>query len=54
MLEAISGEAELAIRENTGGMEDDEGRRFAIADKQGAFRCPVCWGRGASAELLSD
>jgi len=53
VLEAVSGEAELAIRENTAELQDEEGRRFTIADKQGAFRCPVCWARRTLSELPS-
>jgi hypothetical protein len=42
LLELVPHDAELGIIERISELEDDQGRRFTIADRQGGFRCPVC------------
>ena len=51
LLEVVPADAEPALIQKTAELEDDQGRRFAIAVKQGGFRCPVC---GADRTLFDE
>jgi DNA-directed RNA polymerase subunit RPC12/RpoP len=35
-------EARSQMRDQLGELQDDQGRRFAIASEGGHFRCPAC------------